>query len=660
MSIIDHPAKTRDPQTDAASRRYEQTSGEREANLRRRRAEGLAVLDDEPQLVARANRLMRQGELPVATVARVLAEGGPAGPHLLEQIIGQSSELQAANFLARGSRAAATVARLSLEDRGRILPWGTGFLVAPALLLTNNHVLGDEESARDMVVEFGAEVNIDNEPSVATRFRPDPGACFITDRSLDFTLIALKPAPDGRRAGEVYGWNRLVAQQGKIVVGEPLNIIGHPGGRLKEISIRNNELSLQVDRFLHYTNDTEPGNSGSPVFNDQWEVVALHHSGIPRRDDHGNWLRKDGKPWAPGDGDDAVEWVANEGVRISAILGHLAALGPAPQARPLLAEMGPTAGLTAPPVAMEFLGGAVGVSAVSGLAGRSSAFGGTRRLVFVHGRSQEGRDPEAVRREWTAGLNKGLTLAGAPVVDPGDVWLPFYGDRFLDAVTALEAAPVLGGAMTTDDVAAAMAPSSPTTRLLYEQLIAEAAAKARMPADSVGESLTTPLQRMLSWLAATTNLDRFLIAKIFRDVAAYLDNPDIRRTVLDTVCETLPVSGPLVLVTHSLGTVVAMDLLTRLPATLEVPLLVTAGSPLGLDTVYTRLLSGGPHRPGQVTRWINVWSPADPVAIGCPLGGDWNGPLEEPAVDNPLERAHLIEEYLAHPAIAQAVREALT
>ncbi|MEV7970470.1 serine protease [Sphaerisporangium sp. NPDC088356] len=659
MSTIHHPDTAKARQTDAATRRYAETTGPREANLRRRRAEGLTILDGEHQLAARAQRLLRRGDLPVAAVARVVAEGVPSGPRLLEQIIGESSELQAVNFLARGTRAAATVARISLNDGGRLLPRGTAFLVAPALLMTNNHVLANQESARDLVVEFAAEVNLDNEPAVPARFRLDPEACFLTDQHLDFTLVAVRTGPDGRRAGEVFGWNRLVAQQGKVVIGEPVNIVGHPSGRLKEISIRHNELSMQLDDFLHYTNDTEPGNSGSPVFNDQWEVVALHHSGIPRLDEQGRWIRKDGQPWAPGDGDDAVDWVANEGVRVSVILARLAQLRPAAPVQALLAEMGPAAGLTASPAWTEALGATAGTSKVSGLAGRPSAFGGTGRLVFVHGRSQEGRDPEAVRREWTAGLNKGLTLAGSPLVDPADVWLPFYGDRFHDAMTGLESAPVLAGAVT-DNVAAALAPSSPTTRLLYEQLIAEAAAKARMPADSVSEGLTTPLQRMLSWLAATTNLDRFLIAKIFRDVAAYLDNPDIRRTVLDAVCETLPASGPIVLVTHSLGTVVAMDLLTRLPATLEVPLLVTAGSPLGLDSVYTRLLSGGPHSPAQVTRWLNVWSPADPVAIGCPLRDDWTGPLEEAAVDNPLERAHLIEEYLAHPAIAQAIRETLT
>jgi endonuclease G, mitochondrial len=62
-----------------------------------------------------------------------------------------------------------------------------------------------------------------------------------------------------------------------------------------------------------------------------------------------------------------------------------------------------------------------------------------------------------------------------------------------------------------------------------------------------------------------------------------------------------------VLVSHSLGTVVAMDLLTRLPDQVEVVQLVTAGSPLGMDSVFKRLLSGGPRRPDQVGGWLNAW-----------------------------------------------------
>ena len=141
--------------------------------------------------------------------------------------------------------------------------------------------------------------------------------------------MAVAPA-SGVVAGDKYGWNRLLAQQGKIVIGEPANVIGHPSGRRKEIAVRNNRLLDQLPDFLHYETDTEPGNSGSPVFNDQWEVVALHHSGVPRTDDAGNWLTTDGAVWDRSMGDAAVAWVANEGARIR---GAHAAAGAGAHAR---------------------------------------------------------------------------------------------------------------------------------------------------------------------------------------------------------------------------------------------------------------------------------------------------------------------------------------
>jgi endonuclease G, mitochondrial len=117
----------------------------------------------------------------------------------------------------------------------------------------------------------------------------------------------------------------------------------------------------------------------------------------------------------------------------------------------------------------------------------------------------------------------------------------------------------------------------------------------------------------------------------------------------------MPRTGRLLLVSHSLGTVVAMDLLTRLDPRVEVDLLVTAGSPLGMDSVHHRLLTGGPRRPDRVAHWFNAWCPVDPVAVGCPLNDHWQGELVEAPVANPADRAHDIEEYLAHPEVARAI-----
>ena len=68
---------------------------------------------------------------------------------------------------------------------------------------------------------------------------------------------------------------------------------------------------------------------------------------------------------------------------------------------------------------------------------------------------------------------------------------------------------------------------------------------------------------------------------------------------------------------------------------------------------------GGPHRPDRVREWLNAWCPADAVAIGCPLRDDWGDRLTEVITNNPKDRAHSIEEYLADRRVADAIGASL-
>src|SRR5262249_8566329 len=75
--------------------------------------------------------------------------------------------------------------------------------------------------------------------------------------------------------------------------------------------------------FLHYKTDTAPGSSGAPLFNDRWEVVGLHHSGVPRKNAAGQILAVDGQVWHPEMGEQRIDWIANEGIRISRIIADV-------------------------------------------------------------------------------------------------------------------------------------------------------------------------------------------------------------------------------------------------------------------------------------------------------------------------------------------------
>ena len=126
-----------------------------------------------------------------------------------------------------------------------------------------------------------------------------------------------------------YGWNGLSSAEGKIIVGEYVTIIQHPSGERKQLALRENQVVDVLDSYLHYQTDTAPGSLGSPVFNDQWEIVALHYFGVPKKDAQGRILARDGKVYTLNMGENQIDWIANEGVRISQILKFLEGLKPA-------------------------------------------------------------------------------------------------------------------------------------------------------------------------------------------------------------------------------------------------------------------------------------------------------------------------------------------
>ncbi len=78
-----------------------------------------------------------------------------------------------------------------------------------------------------------------------------------------------------------------------------------------------------LPEFLHYTADTEGGSSGSPVYNDRWEVVALHHSGVWKTNAAGEPISVDGSVWRPEMGENRIQWLYNEGIRVSVLLTHI-------------------------------------------------------------------------------------------------------------------------------------------------------------------------------------------------------------------------------------------------------------------------------------------------------------------------------------------------
>ncbi len=244
----------------------------------------------------------------------------------LERILGRNDLVDAPSFLERGVRAARAVGRIRIRSTsGALRGWGTGSLIASRLLLTNNHVLRERTTAAASLIEFRVEDSLHGQPHNPVVFRLTPDDFFVTSPQLDFTLVAVAENSDSGAALADFGWNTGMIGDDPVLVGETVNIIQHPRGRPKQAALRDNTVTDLLPEFLHYRADTEPGSSGSPVFNDQWELVALHHSGVPNRDNLGNILARDGSIWREEMGDQQIDWKANEGVRLSKILEQVRA-----------------------------------------------------------------------------------------------------------------------------------------------------------------------------------------------------------------------------------------------------------------------------------------------------------------------------------------------
>ena len=245
----------------------------------------------------------------------------------LERIL-EGNDLTSINYLAKGTNVARAVCRIHLNNSaGATVGFGTGFLVAPGVLMTNHHVIGSLDDARYATAEFDYELDVQgkDKPIATFEILAEPPPIFL--EALDFCLVRVSSkSVDGSRSLSDFGWLPLNPEPGKSAVGEYLTIIQHPGGERKQICVRENKL-LRYDPggdTLWYQTDTVAGSSGSPAFNDSWQVVALHHSGIPKTDSKGRWLTKKGAVWEPSMDESQVAWIANEGIRISRVMSYLA------------------------------------------------------------------------------------------------------------------------------------------------------------------------------------------------------------------------------------------------------------------------------------------------------------------------------------------------
>jgi hypothetical protein len=282
------------------------------------------------------------------------------------------------------------------------------------------------------------------------------------------------------------------------------------------------------------------------------------------------------------------------------------------------------------------------------------------RLLLVHGRAQEDKSSELIEKEWMTALRRGLT--NATLQEPAELTIdvPFYGKELKQFVDEYDLPPAdsletRGGSIDDD----------------YAEFLREVAVEARddnkvASADIEQEMGPDPEIRgpeNWRWVQAVIRvIDRVgpgvsnrSIGVLLRDVFIYVNDGTVRRKINEIVAKKMT-SDPTIVVGHSLGSVVAYEVLREHQQT-NVPRYITVGSPLGIRAIRRRL-KAPLTMPNGVKDWFNARDTRDVVAL---YSLDLNNFSISPAirnidsVKNHTENHHGIDGYLDDSNVVKAI-----
>lgn len=287
-------------------------------------------------------------------------------------------------------------------------------------------------------------------------------------------------------------------------------------------------------------------------------------------------------------------------------------------------------------------------------------------LIFVHGRDQQGKDPQELQVQWETALMKGWKNLGLTRPNNLNIVFPFYGDELARLVEQLNAPLV-------SDVTTKGSAPDVNEAAFRGELLEELARNAGLTDNDIQVHYSgQPLEKgPLNWewvqaiLKALDNtpIGEASIDLFTRDVYVYLTNAAVRKKIDKIVAEKFT-GKECIVVGHSLGSVVTYNVLRALGSRASAKRYVTVGSPLGVKAIQRLLVPPALAMPdGLVGGWFNAYDERDVVALR-PLD-DRSFPVTPPIrnraeVKNHTENRHGIIGYLDDSEVARWIYEALT
>lgn len=184
-------------------------------------------------------------------------------------------------FLMQAIQHATSVCRIEIPNQ-KIL--GTGFLIALNLVLTNYHVLHSKTAniqinPNDIILRFGCFTSAtgnETEGQVFKLVREQPILQSSSTNKLDYVLLQVEESI----IQAAYITPADCDFENLPSKGIALNILQHPEGSSMKIAMSSNAIAnISPDTgLMQYVTRTSPGSSGSPCFNENWKVIALHHA----------------------------------------------------------------------------------------------------------------------------------------------------------------------------------------------------------------------------------------------------------------------------------------------------------------------------------------------------------------------------------------------
>ncbi len=291
-----------------------------------------------------------------------------------------------------------------------------------------------------------------------------------------------------------------------------------------------------------------------------------------------------------------------------------------------------------------------------------------RELLMIHGRSQENKDPDLLKKSWIDALKEGLAKSGLQLpINDNQIRFPFYGDTLDQLNRGLSAEQVARVAVRGSE-------DNDQEAFFIRSVILEIAEENGITDEKVLQLVEGPIEKgILNWgwvQKVLETLDQNVpyassvsVALATRDVYRYLHNPGIRAMINLGVSRAFTPNVETVVVSHSLGTVVAYNLLKEDGPENNwiIPFFVTLGSPLAVRAIKEAV---APRKhPSCVGKWFNAMDDRDVVAL-YPLDQHHfsiEPPIENKTdIDNESENRHSIEGYLSDPIVAKNIYEALT